>query len=310
MSHWISKWYEISSKRGHCDVVPFFYIDSNSQLTDLSFRHRDMDATARFATYLNASPKEKKGSTPAFFRKFHYLLRGIFQPYRPTRPAWKNFDPQITLKHPNLSWTELSEEETKVIEEYCLKARISVSMFLMERLNKLIFKELMMENHGGGSWLFPVNMRGWVQTKQVESNCVSYIPLTVTPTTSAKELHQEMKKRLSRQEHWSNWILYHVGVIVRRKGMEYLSGKTSRNQFWLGSFSDLGDWTQEASPSLDGRFIFCPPGSPNYPVSVGMVKFRGNRTVAMKIHPSIGQEHTAGVIIEELKNQIRLLGGK
>jgi hypothetical protein len=97
------------------------------------------------------------------------------------------------------------------------------------------------------------------------------------------DIHEQIKTSLSNKVHWAVWWVHQIGRLIGISGMRYLSNKNAKKNFWVGSFSYLGDWELP----IDDIFIGGPPGSKNFPISVMVMIANSHMTLSLKIHPFI-----------------------
>lgn len=300
MSKWIGKWYEISAAKGNSDTVPFYFVDSQNKISNYSFPHREKDAVSRISELLNRPPAEKIIPAPSCLEKIYYGLKGILRPSKPQPFKWLQFNRDEVKTDTMINWLKFDQTALQELDLYCKQQKISMNSLLLPMLTKIIQAELCEDlNHSEGSWLFPVNMRGWTGKGQPMGNWASFITLNVGSQTTSKSLHEQTKAQLLKGEHWSNWYSYHIGLLVGHKGMKYFFKRASEKSFWLGSFSDLGVYEGEINSEFEktGSFVFCPPGSINFPISSGSCVWNGQKSLSLKIHPAISIKRDCAKII-------------
>jgi hypothetical protein len=155
-------------------------------------------------------------------------------------------------------------------------------------------------------------MRPAFPHRELSGNCVSYI--RIRAGIDAPAIHRRIKGAIQAYEHWSNWWVYHIGKVVGYRGMQWLSRRSSERTFWLGSFTDLGDWTPLESPATGGYrasvWAITAPGTPNNPVSCATIAWFGQRSISLRIHPAISRNcpesarAVLGRLAEELRREI------
>lgn len=308
---WIGLWFTVQAERGHSDAVPFFLARlAEKKFDDFGFRHRDMDGMAAMAGALRALGLEPKRAPravprPSVFSVPRLLWRGLAGNNGGGRPNWRSLRTEILAKPKSFAFLVLREEAEAALKKFLAEKRISLTAYLLSRLSRAMEPELL-DGPVSGSWLLPVDMRPAFPGRPLSGNCVSYVK--VPAAGEAEDIHREIKRALGAFEHWSNWWVYHIGKVVGLKGMRKLSLRSSQRTFWLGSFTDLGDWTLVTSASLslrDSVWAIAAPGTPNSPVGCATVAWFGQRSISLRVHPSIGDsEAAAGAILHRLAKMI------
>ena len=184
-----------------------------------------------------------------------------------------------------------------------------MNAYLLSKFNNLILKEFAEDDVNGG-WLFPVNMRGGVNKKNVFSNQSSGILINGKQDIEASNIQKQIKNELTNNKHWANWFSYHIGVLIGVGGMRYLSKRSSEKSYFLGTFTNMGEWPLPGTEpqclhNEDEAYIVVPPGTKNYPVSVGIITWHGKTSISLKIHPSICSDRSkVKKILDQFKNEM------
>lgn len=310
---WVGLWFVIQAERGHSDEVPFFLAHlREKRFENLSFRHRDKDGVAAMAAALGSRGLQatKKNirplPRPPVARLLPLLWRGLAGNNAGGKPNWSHFRPEAKEKFPGFSFLVLGPEAENALGLFLAKNKISLTAYLLSRLSEAMAPELL-SGPLSGSWLLPVDMRSAFPGRPLTGNCVSYIK--VAASLDASFVHREIKRALTAFEHWSNWWVYHIGKVVGLNGMRKLSLRSSLRTFWLGSFTDLGDWTPSNSPAADAfretAWAIAAPGTPNNPVGCATLAWFGNRSISLRLHPAVAANaETSGVILRRLARRI------
>lgn len=309
---WIGLWFEIQAERGHGDEVPFFLAQlDGSKFQDFSFRHREKDGVAalteafsQLGLRLNRPRKEMR--RPPLVAVPRLLWRGLTGNSAGGKPNWRSLLSEVTKKPRLFAFLVLREKEERALAAYLERYRISLSAYLLSRLSLAMEPELL-DGPVTGSWLLPVDMRPAFPERPLSGNCVSFVKVPAGP--DAAEIHRQVKRALGKFEHWSNWWIYHIGRVVGLRGMRRLSRRSAERTFWLGSFTDLGDWTPAASPESqnfrDSVWAIAAPGTPNNPVGCGTIAWFGKRSISLRIHPSLNDDPAiSSVILRRLAKMI------
>ncbi|HRO66887.1 MAG TPA: hypothetical protein PL182_04925, partial [Pseudobdellovibrionaceae bacterium] len=95
-------------------------------------------------------------------------------------------------------------------------------------------------------WLFPVDLRGAFPEAGLNELTLSFVPLHFVGRAlpALRSNYQKLRGQLKSGEYWAYYALYHIGDWIGLKGMRFLVDRTHEKSFWMGSFSDLGSWSQ------------------------------------------------------------------
>jgi len=319
---WVGEWYKILKDRGENDMISFVRGCSDEQgllkkEEKHSFSHSIMDGTSAIPYYLTQFGEK------SFPRSSNYKIRiGFFKSLILTlknltvRPAnntiWKT---NINNKIEDISEYArlmLSKSETSNFSAYCKSIKLSENAIILELLNPLIF-DLIENDQETHTWLLPVNMRGITNKKDPFENHSSFIPLDVSKTSQAQGLQNQMKVKLKSLSYVGVWWVHHIGILLGLKKMAELSYKSSLKNFWLGSFSSVGEWNTESKSYKDlgenEGWFFATPGSKNFPISMVTLTFNGHQCWSLRLHPSISEDslERSKKILNELKNKVTSL---
>ena len=105
--------------------------------------------------------------------------------------------------------------------------------------------------------------------------------------------------------------MLNIGRLIGVGGMRFFSIRTERKSQWMGTFSNVGSWPPVGSaPGIldpDIVYIVAPPGTPNFPISVGLITWNGRLSITLKVHPSISDKpDQARFFLERLKASVLL----
>jgi NRPS condensation-like uncharacterized protein len=139
--------------------------------------------------------------------------------------------------------------------------------------------------------MVPVNLRGKVQRETDISNYSSYVGVRIRSYETVMDIHKNVYKALASGEHWANWYAYSAGKLSSPSLKKYLI-KTDRamSQWFLGGFSNLGDWDCDkklTQPGCLGSWLFSPPVLRNQLVGAGCVTFQGRLSLVVQAHPDL-----------------------
>jgi methyltransferase (TIGR00027 family) len=161
---------------------------------------------------------------------------------------------------------------------------VSLNSLLLATLGRVSEPQL---QGGPAFWMVPVNMRGPVTLGSETANHTSYLQIKTGADVTPRQLHERVKEKLFRLEHWGSWLFANSGQVVRYRGMKWLYCRElarTKGRPWVGSFSNLGTWND-----CDQWFV-CPPVAQVCPLGVGVVICNGALLLTMDAHPSIAQD--------------------
>ena len=79
---------------------------------------------------------------------------------------------------------------------------MSLNSLLLATLGRVSQPQL---QGGPAFWMVPVNMRGPVTLACETANHTSYLQVETGADVTPRQLHEQVKAKLSRREHWSGW---------------------------------------------------------------------------------------------------------
>jgi hypothetical protein len=317
----VGRWFQIMDERGHSDRAQIFLESlAGGKGLDFSFPHREMDGAARLAQILTdygiAYTKPKEMKRPSIFRRGFLLVRGLINNSNIPKPNWRKFEATQTEKSLTLYWLLLNPDANQKLCEHAKCEGVSVNSILMEVLSAEVARKLTLDpGKFRGAWMVPVSMRGAFAENLPKGNKVSYFAVRAQAGATAKDFSSQIREGFQRQVHWSNWMVYKGLTYLGLRLMRKLSAWSAKKVFWIGTFSDLGDWTpayeQTVSNDLKASvWVAAPIGSPNNPVSCASASWYGHRTVSLRLHPSICGQSSADTASEILKSVADSLCGK
>jgi hypothetical protein len=295
---WIAQWYLVAKERGsNTNAIVARRNLKTGETQENIFCHSKHDGmgfmlnwfkkeNVELSVNLNAKFNEKV----SFWKNLHKIFNGLTQ-VQVNKIAWKNQNliegSQITALAETLFFTK---EETRLIDEYLKDKPYSENAYFLSVVNNYLMPILKSDN-SSGKWLFPINMRGNVHRDNIEQNISSGIYISTKNQTSPEEIKSKIKSGFINNEHWVNWWTFHVNILMTKKMMSKISKKSSQNSFFYGSFSNMGKWNssmfKDSKNLSDYSYYVVPPGTANYPISLGIVTWFDVLTITLKLHPSI-----------------------
>lgn len=289
---YIAQWYEVREEQGVSDRIHLFLHDAQNRLTEWHhFRHRDTDGMGMIAAI-----KDKLGYThtplphcrdtrePGFWRTLR-SVRCLPRNHAAKKVQWAEvYSPaEATSAEINPDWRLLNAAELQQLKNTAQQRGVSVASLTLACLNRAVFSTCLQPGSHAW-WFYPVNVRGAVQGAE-QSNLSSGFYLLLDANSSAEAIHAQVKQKLAAREHWWLWKMAHIGRWIGKGGVRFIYQRLSRSQFYLGSFSYLGDWSLPDHPHL--LLGVCGAGSANYPIATGVTECNGQLTLALKFHPSV-----------------------
>ncbi|MBS1985036.1 MAG: hypothetical protein JST16_12775 [Bdellovibrionales bacterium] len=296
---WVGLWYAIARERGVSDLVRFMRIDAVRgcvvETVDLS--HEKMDGVGALTSLLRQSgcrvERATAGRTPPAPRGWALLklIWNFSKAVRNMSVNWKHYDATAVADPLDIAWTTLSHRETEIVQARAKAAGASLNAYLLSQLSNVVSKDLV----AGAEpflWLFPVNMRGPVKCHDETANYSSAVGIACHKQMTALEVQANIREQLSKNIHWATWWMLNIGKIVGERGMRWLSKHRADNNFWMGTFSNLGVWPPEGVHlnrfNADELWIPCPPGTLNFPIGCCVVVWNGRLALTLKMHAALG----------------------
>jgi hypothetical protein len=295
---WIAQWYLVAKERGsNTNAIVARKNLNTGKVEEHIFCHSKHDGMGFMLNWFKKENIEldipldaKFTEKVSFWKNLHKVFNGLTQ-VQVNKIAWKKQDlaagSKIEAKSETLFFTK---EETNQIANYLKDKPYSENAYFLAIVNNYLMPILKQDN-SSGKWLFPINMRGNVHRDNIEQNISSGIYITTTNETSPVEIKSKIKSGFINNEHWVNWWTFHVNILMSKKVMAKVSRKSSQNSFFYGSFSNMGKWNasmfRDAKDLADYCYYVVPPGTANYPISLGIVTWFDLLTITLKLHPSI-----------------------
>src|SRR5690606_24510526 len=295
---YIAQWYEVREEQGVSDRIHCFLHHPARHLTDWQhYRHRDTDGIGMLTmvrTELGYTdqplPLSRDRSEPGFWqtwRRRRQLPRETAAKtvhWRPPHNAAGNNAAGNNAETEALPLLQvLTPDELQALKEVARQRGVSVASLTLAALNKAVF-DTCLQPGSQAWWFYPVNLRGAVERPPL-GNVSSGFYLLLNAGSSAEEIHAKVKKKLQAGEHWLLWKMAHIGRWIGTAGVRFIYRRLSRSQFYLGSFSYLGDWSLPQHPQT--ILGCCGAGSANYPIATGVTESNGHLSLALKFHPAV-----------------------
>ncbi|MDB6021938.1 MAG: hypothetical protein JWQ04_1795 [Pedosphaera sp.] len=296
----IRSWFLAAEELGEYIGIRFGRIPPGATEPEWIFlRHTDFDGIGGFADILrqrgasltrlaqlkhpsNPSWMPFIKSIPKLMKSRHPLEWGI--------PAGKTATTTNSKPPPAVAWHVFDEAETTRIRRACRKGGVTVNSFLLKHLSKAV-RPCLKDESSAIPWMVPVNLRGKVVRERDTSNYSSYVGVKICSYETVHDVHQKIYNALGRGEHWANWYAYESGRLLG-KGMKKRFVATGRcmPEWYLGGFSNLGDWDAEKKITQHGclgGWVFTPPVLRCQLVGAGCVTFQNRLSLTVQAHPEL-----------------------
>ena len=231
-------------------------------------------------------------TTPPTFTKKLAAVRAAMRrekqsPHRAPVP-WKHYDRTVISGIPKaVGWAVLSEEESKLLGARHATSMNSRVLWALDR----VASTLLSGPHKTRLWMMPVNMRGASKAADRMTNPVSAIPIEFSEGDSPLDVHAAVKEKLATGAHWGTWYLglarHALGPSALRSAMKAYYARP--RHAWLGTFSNLGDW------SVPGKkpnyfYVGVPPVTITNPLTAAVIGWGGRFTLSLQAHAAIASD--------------------
>lgn len=239
-------------------------------------------------------PKGRDESAPSFSEWWRASKLPLHAPAADVK--WRNLQPERESEQTPLPENCLFDaSETEQITRRARSAGVSSTVWLLWTADRVLRRTLL-EPDAVTSWVYPVNLRGATGCERESMNQCGGFMVTISADMTASDVYAQVKVRLARLEHWMQWWLMTIGRWIGQGGVNFVYRclRQQPGQF-TGSYSNLGQWD---IPVLDGLTASAPCAA-SYPVSISTVECNGRRSLAVRIHPVVGQDaRTARQILQ------------
>lgn len=290
-------WFRARSPLGIDDTMYFAVIDPDTgQVRWEHIPHREADGIGGFLRLFRrwgvtrfAPPPERVQPVPGLLESWR-AARHAAQPPAPSA-QWQRAGAGVALDRPPISVCWFSRAQTRALTELAQAQQVSLATLVFCALHDTVMTRLALSE--GGSWFYPVSLRGALRLPSEEHNHAGGFYVTLPRHVSAPDLQQRLRASLRAGRHW--W-LWHQARLVSRLGQAMVNRiyrRLVKRHCHLGSFSVLGEWWLGTRGSLlppQAVLCACGPGSPNHPVANGMMITNGRLALALRLDPVLGQD--------------------
>lgn len=237
-------------------------------------------------------PQIKHPSEPSSFS----ILQSLPKFLRPKKKvSWGELagKPQpstSTEPPPAVAWHVFDEAASVQIRRVCRRAGVTVNSFLVKHLTKAI-RPYLADQSSVVPWMLPVNVRGKVDLGRDTANHTSYITVKVRSYETVADIHHNIYQALGKGEHWANWQSYVLCRPLSHGIKKYLlASGNAMPEWYMGSFSNLGDWDPEkkiTQPDCQGAWLFAPPVLRCQHLGAGCITFQNQLGLTIQAHPEL-----------------------
>ncbi len=224
------------------------------------------------------------------------ILQSLPKFIRPKkRLKWTKLDgepkPTVNTEPPTaVAWHVFDENETTLIRRLCRKGGVTVNSFLVKHITKAI-RPFLEDQSAVVPWMLPVNVRGKVDLGRDTANHTSYVTVKVKSYETVADIHRNIYEALGKGEHWANWQSYQMCLPLSHGIKKYLlDSGNGMPEWYIGSFSNLGDWDAEKKinePKCAGGWLFAPPVLRCQLIGSGCVTYQGKLGLVIQAHPEL-----------------------
>jgi hypothetical protein len=291
----------IQEEIGDCTDFIIFY-KKNPQMKEEIFQysHAEHDAMTAFIDVLKrkelyrpeAMPKLPVTERPPlayilwrfFLKSLKLKIKSdIFQSYNDKRMV-------NTLDIPTARHTlSFSFDETRKVDEYCKKNKISLMSFFLHHLDQEV--QQIVKNPQSRTWMVPITLRSKADqdVKKGDDPLMTGFMDIELPAENPKALASRIKSELLKASHWVGFYAFGLSRFTGTYLLRPLVRLQGKWQFRTGNFSYIGRWGDE---SIKNEEIFggYPPVTRNQPVSAIALHWNGRLILNFMMHPFVSQD--------------------
>ena len=296
----VAPWFYAAEELGEHIGIRFGIIKDETKRPEWIFLpHTEVDGIGGFAlllrqrgAHLQTLPQIRHPSAPTLF----HLLGELPQYLKPRRPvSWspsiRDRKEKVRREEPKaVAWHVYGESETRAIKSACRRMGVTVNSFLLKHLSRAV-RPCLDDQSSATPWMVPVNLRGKVSREDDSENFTSYVSVEVLSYDNVHDVHRKIYNALDRGEHWANWYAIHLGFLMTQSMRRYLlAAGRATSRWFLGAFSNLGDWDPDARIAEDacrGAWLFAPPVLRSQMLGAGCVTFQNRMSLTLQTHPEL-----------------------
>jgi len=180
----------------------------------------------------------------------------------------------------NITTTELNE-----VIHFCKSNNVNLNAYLLYCLNQTIKNHFNITQET--NWWMPVNFRSEFKLFQNISldseqlNCVSNFTITIKNQDSVQAVYQNIKASLKNKLHWGVWAWQRLALYLSENMIVSLCKDQLRNNFYVGTFTNLGQW--QSKTEFD-EFYFFVNTLPSHPIGASAIQINDTLYLGLKFH--------------------------
>lgn len=288
---YVGQWFEIYRRNNECADITF-KIKSNAASELIKMPHEKFDGSgALFTLSKKFNWNIKNLATQSKLKKINlikYFFNCLLFLYW-TKPRKKNIWPFTFNKSFNNNSLSLSHifstEETQQITKNAKSSGTSLNTLIFYSLNKCLEKKFNW-HQDFRSWWIPVNVRPEfdidINDSNITSNYVSNFTIDVSPDMSLHSYQNLISESLKQKKHMATWWWQHLGKFLPEKLIEKIAIRNLQNNYYVGTFSNLGDWACDDTNSCLNFFV---PTLKSHPVGAGAIVWNSKLSLTLTFHP-------------------------
>ncbi len=306
----VGLWFKAMRNRGDSDEV----IMSRWQGTALHshrYWHAETDgvgALYRFLAEQGARDIRLRGLGSSQKIPYHRRARHFLRAFRRTTAANVTWPLRAQPREEGLFFPlHFSVEETRRLKDLARRAGVNLRVYLLSVLDP-IFRNWLRPVPPQAAWLIPVTLRTPAQLADY-ANRASYLLLPVRAQAPAREIGADFDREIKSGAYWGTYWLLDLISRLGPGAVQRVSDRNARRGSFMGTFSDLGDWTfQHPDPEVrDQRWASAPPASTPYPIGVSKLILNGKLSLGIRINRRIATPEPEAITreLENLADQLR-----
>lgn len=280
---------------GELGDIGFALWDKGDLLHRVDYPHGDFDGVGAFMHLLEAQtgkmieqqPQSLVHSRPGLWQSLSIFCR-YMKTRRKTATFWRptvNFS--LRGKPSSCAGYAFSAEESAALQR---KFGVVASAFLLHSLD-CAANPVFLKSPCTRRWIMPINGRGFVTQEKTYANVSCPLFLTIAPGDSLPTLVAAMKSYVARKLYWGGWLQTQIPTFFPDAVLRYFVRRSGNEAF--GLFSHLGNWQvlQEKDLwDLNARWVALPFATGHAPVAATALSVNGRLTLALALHPSLGDQ--------------------
>lgn len=188
------------------------------------------------------------------------------------------------------------DKKIEILKEKARNHRCSIQTFIHYCLDKTV-NELFQKEDQIRRWMIPVNMRN-EESRFVLKNLSSYVSVDIKPSTTAREIQQQLIYKLKNQFQYGAWILM---ILMQYLGRRFLKNTLmyyeKNNHSWTGIFTYIEYQVDEDKfYKAKNKMIFgVAPVTPAHPIACNVLNDSKNLMITYQFHKRLLNQKKIGL---------------